>query len=101
MICRGDARRCAAALYFAHSTPGELETMLARTVLRRFARGDAIMRRGDPATSMIVILQGSMRIAVTSADYTEVCAGSYSKPESFEPVARKIPIQKYDVRALA
>lgn len=60
---------------FASLTPADLEAVVARAVLKRFARGDIIMRRGDAATSMIVILQGGMRIGVTSLEGQETSLG--------------------------
>ncbi len=53
----------------------ELEAVLARAVIQRFERGATIMRRGDPASSMVLILQGRLRISVTSADGAETSLG--------------------------
>lgn len=53
---------------FRFLTAEELEAVLARATLQRFDRGDTLMRRGDPATGMLVILQGRVRISITSAE---------------------------------
>jgi len=57
---------------FSSLTPADLDAVLARAVLRRFTRGDLIMRRGDPAPGMSVILQGCVRIGVTSTEGQEI-----------------------------
>jgi CRP-like cAMP-binding protein len=57
---------------FGSLSPCDLEAVLARAVLRRFTRGDLIMRRGDPALGMSVILQGCVRVGVISAEGQEI-----------------------------
>jgi CRP/FNR family cyclic AMP-dependent transcriptional regulator len=71
-VRREALRGCA---LFRPLTPPELEAVLARAVIQRFERGATIMRRGDAASSMVVILQGRVRISVTSADGTETSLG--------------------------
>lgn len=66
---------------FRSLTPEELEAVLARATLQRFERGDSIMRRGDPALGMLVILQGRVRISVTSAEGQETSLGVLGKGE--------------------
>jgi CRP/FNR family cyclic AMP-dependent transcriptional regulator len=56
---------------FGSLTPADRDAVLARAVLKRFTRGDLIMRRGDPAPGMSVILQGCVRIGVTSTEGQE------------------------------
>ena len=56
---------------FSRLSPAELETVLSHATIRRFARGETIMRRSDPATGMAVILQGRLRISITSAEGEE------------------------------
>ncbi len=60
---------------FGSLTPADLDAVLARAVLKRFTRGDVIMRRGDAAPGMTVILQGRMRIGVTSIEGQETSLG--------------------------
>jgi CRP/FNR family cyclic AMP-dependent transcriptional regulator len=71
-VRREALRGCA---LFRPLTPAELEAVLARAVLQRFARGDTIMHRGDPATGMVVILQGRMRVSVSSIEGQETSLG--------------------------
>jgi CRP-like cAMP-binding protein len=71
-VRREALRGCA---LFGPLTPAELETVLARAAIRRCARGGTIMRRGDPASGMVVILQGRVRVSVTSADGAETSLG--------------------------
>jgi CRP-like cAMP-binding protein len=57
---------------FHSLTSGELDAILDRSALRGFSRNDVVMRRGDPGTGMVVILQGRMRVSVTSPDGKEI-----------------------------
>lgn len=52
--------------------PSELERLAARTVERRFVRGQTIFRRGEPGSSMLVVAAGRVRVGVTSATGREV-----------------------------
>jgi CRP/FNR family cyclic AMP-dependent transcriptional regulator len=56
---------------FRRLTDAELEAVLVRATVRRVRRGDMIMHRGDPATGMAMILQGHVRISVTSTEGRE------------------------------
>jgi CRP-like cAMP-binding protein len=58
-----------------HLSDAELETLAMRATITRCDRGDTLLRRGDPATGMMVILQGRVRISITSADGREVSLG--------------------------
>jgi CRP-like cAMP-binding protein len=73
MMARREALRGSAL--FRPLTPAELEAVLARAIMQRFTRGETIMRRGEPGTGMVVILQGSMRVSVTSAEGQETSLG--------------------------
>jgi CRP-like cAMP-binding protein len=64
-----------ACLLFRPLTPDELEAVLVRATIQRFARGETIMRQGDPARCMVVILQGRVRISVTSVEGHETSLG--------------------------
>lgn len=57
---------------FRSLTSGELDSILDRSALRRFSRNDVVMRRGDHGTGMVVILQGRMRVSITSPDGREI-----------------------------
>jgi CRP/FNR family cyclic AMP-dependent transcriptional regulator len=71
-VRREALRGCA---LFQHLTDTQLGAVLARSTIRRFRRGDIIMHRGAPATGMVVILQGHVRISVTSAEGRETSLG--------------------------
>lgn len=60
---------------FGSLTPADVDAVLARAVLKRFTCGDVIMRRGDPAPGMTVILQGRVRVGVTSIEGQEISLG--------------------------
>lgn len=57
---------------FKPLTSAELEAVVTRALLKRFTPGQVILRRGDPASGMMVILQGQMRVSITNADGHEV-----------------------------
>lgn len=49
--------------------------VLAQAISRSYARGDTILRRGDPGNSMLLVVQGRVRVGVTSEDGREVTLG--------------------------
>jgi CRP/FNR family transcriptional regulator, cyclic AMP receptor protein len=55
--------------------PQDLDTILARAVVKRVLRGEAIRRRGDPGTGMAIIVNGKIRISLVSEDGREVTLG--------------------------
>jgi len=57
---------------FRSLTPAELEAVCSRAATQAHARGTVILRKGDPATGMIVILQGRARISIVSDEGKEV-----------------------------
>lgn len=65
-------RRCP---LFAALQPAELEAVLAQTVVRRAARGDVLLRRGDPGTRALVIVAGRVRVGSVAEDGREVTLG--------------------------
>ncbi len=73
LASRREALRGAAI--FRVLTEAELDAVLARAVNRRFDRGEVILRRGDPGNSMMVVLQGQVRLAIESAEGQEVTIG--------------------------
>jgi CRP/FNR family cyclic AMP-dependent transcriptional regulator len=52
--------------------PADLDAMLARAMVKRVLRGEIIRRRGDPGTSMVIIVSGRVRISLISEDGREV-----------------------------
>lgn len=57
---------------FGSLSAAEIEQILGQTVLRGVERGRLILRQGDPPSGMLVVLQGSVRVAATAADGREV-----------------------------
>jgi CRP/FNR family transcriptional regulator, cyclic AMP receptor protein len=57
---------------FRPLTAAELEAVLARAVMRRFTPGEVILRCGDHASGMMVILQGRVRVSITTAEGQEI-----------------------------
>lgn len=57
---------------FAAMQPTELDEILKFASERRFRRGQTIFQRGDNASSMMVVLQGRVRISTVSAEGKEV-----------------------------
>ena len=56
-----------------HSVPAEdLEALAAASRLRRFRRGQVVFTAGDPGDSLIVVVSGSVRVVVRSADGGEL-----------------------------
>ena len=56
-----------------HSVPAEdLEVVAAASRLRRFRRGQVVFTAGDPGDSLIVVVSGSVRVVVRSADGGEL-----------------------------
>ena len=60
---------------FQRMTPEELDAVLARAVVRRIARGEFILHRGDPSIGMFVIAAGRVRVSLVSEDGKEVTLG--------------------------
>src|SRR5579875_2101113 len=60
---------------FQKMTPEELDGVLARAVVRRIARGEFILHRGDPSIGMFIIAGGRVRISLVSEDGKEVTLG--------------------------
>lgn len=52
--------------------PAESDKMVSRATLRRVQRGSAIVRRGDLGMGLVVVLEGRVRISVTSETGKEV-----------------------------
>lgn len=68
------ARRAALARtqIFQSLPPAQLDAISSRAAVRRVARNDVILRRGDPNAGMVVIMSGRVRISVVSEEGKEV-----------------------------
>ena len=62
-------RQC---LLFRPLTATELEAVLTRAVMRRTEPSEVVLRCGDRANGMMVILQGRMRVSITTAEGHEI-----------------------------
>ena len=60
---------------FRAMRPNERDAVLAGAGTRRFDKNAAVMRRGEDATGMMVILQGKLRVSVISPEGQEVSLG--------------------------
>jgi CRP/FNR family transcriptional regulator, cyclic AMP receptor protein len=58
--------------FFKALTAQQLEQLTARLVERRFTDRQVVFRRGEPGSSMMIVLEGRVRIGVTSAEGREV-----------------------------
>ncbi len=67
------ARRAALARteLFQSLQPADLDAVLTRAAIRRVARNDVILRRGDDNATMVVIVSGRVRISITSEEGKE------------------------------
>lgn len=50
----------------------DINSILARAVVKRVARGAPILRRGDPNSGMVIVMSGRVRVSVVSEDGKEV-----------------------------
>jgi CRP/FNR family cyclic AMP-dependent transcriptional regulator len=69
-----DAKREAlrASRLFQVLEPAELDSVVARAVMRRFPRHAVVVRKGDSSSGMLVILAGRVRVGSVAADGREV-----------------------------
>jgi CRP/FNR family transcriptional regulator, cyclic AMP receptor protein len=56
---------------FTDAPPGVLARVLARATLRTLSRGQALVRDGEPATEVHVVVEGALRVFHTSPDGEE------------------------------
>ena len=54
------------------SLPPEREAIAARLVSRRFADGEMIFMRGDPGSTLMILVEGRVRIGVNTSDGREM-----------------------------
>lgn len=57
---------------FRTLTPGEVDAIAAHAATHSYPRGNTILRKGDPASAMLIVLQGRVRVGITAADGREV-----------------------------
>lgn len=55
--------------------PAEIDAVLAQAAVRRIARNEVILRRGDPSTGANIVVSGRVRIGTISEDGREVTLG--------------------------
>jgi CRP-like cAMP-binding protein len=55
--------------------PAEIDSVLAQAAVRRVARNEMILRRGDPSSGANIIVSGRVRIGTMSEDGREVTLG--------------------------
>lgn len=70
---RREALRCTPL--FAGLSAAELDQLATHAAERRFAVGEMLVRRGEPGSSMIVLVQGRLRVGATSAEGRELTIG--------------------------
>lgn len=64
---------------FGGCDPADLEALAARGSWAKFARGDAILRQGDPGNSLVVLTEGTVRISMVSSNGREIVL-DYAEP---------------------
>lgn len=57
---------------FRMLTKLEIEAIAAHAVTQSFPRGGMILRKGDPASTMLIVVQGRVRIGVSTIDGREL-----------------------------
>ena len=82
---RQDALR--ASRLFAHLHPTEMDGLLDLASVRRVGRDEAVIRRGDPDCSLMVLVQGRLRAGSVSAEGREVVMGLLEPGQVFGEVA--------------
>ena len=60
---------------FQSLPPAEIDAISARVAVRRVARNEVVLRRGDSNGGMVVIMSGRVRISVVSEDGKEATLG--------------------------
>jgi CRP-like cAMP-binding protein len=65
----------------------EKDALLAKTRIRRFAAGETIFLMGSPGDSMMAVLNGNVRISITSAEGREIVLTILFEGEVFGEIA--------------
>ncbi len=66
-VSRGARRLLAGCFFFNDFSPEERTALVARCRIGKYAAGETIFLVGDPGDSMMTLLEGSIRIGVTSS----------------------------------
>ncbi len=72
-----------ASPFFQKMLPHELDELIATSSERRTSRGTVIFTKGDPGTSMMVVLAGQVRVGSISRDGREVTLNVIGPGEIF------------------
>ncbi|MBI3163099.1 MAG: cyclic nucleotide-binding domain-containing protein [Anaerolineales bacterium] len=75
------------AVFFQELSNDALEAVAAKATLRRFADGDVMMRKGDPADSFYLILEGHLKIVTTDARGEEIIINKVGPGETIGELA--------------
>ena len=72
---------------FAQLKPGELHGILALAVERRYTNGQVIFQKGEEGTSLMLVLQGRVRISVSSEEGKEIILNTIEPGQIFGEIA--------------
>jgi CRP-like cAMP-binding protein len=64
-----------------------LDDLLQKSQIRRYARGEAVHRRGDPGDSMMLLVSGGIKLAIISRQAKEVVVHFVTPGESFGEIS--------------
>lgn len=73
--------------FFKELSDDASSAVAARALARRFRPGDAVMRKGDPADSFFVVLDGHLKIVTTDAKGDEIIINKVGPGESVGEIA--------------
>ena len=68
---------------FAHLTPEQLRPLTDKLLRRRFQRGEVIFHEDDPGDRMHIVVEGGVKISVTSEDGREKNLALFKPGECF------------------
>ncbi|MBZ5589125.1 MAG: cyclic nucleotide-binding domain-containing protein [Acidobacteriia bacterium] len=77
----------AASHFFAEFPPPALEELLSKTTVRSFAPSEAILREGDPSTSLFLIEEGEVEVQTTDPSGRQLFLAKLGPGEFFGEVA--------------
>ena len=72
---------------FAHLEPERLQPLMGKLRPRRYARGEVIFHEDDPGDRMHIIVEGSVKISVTSEDGREKNLALFKPADCFGEMA--------------
>jgi CRP-like cAMP-binding protein len=72
---------------FSQLKPSELDGVLALAVERKFSNGQVIFQKGEEGTSLMLVLQGRVRITVSSEEGKEIILNTIEPGEIFGEIA--------------